>query len=76
MNALFVDEIPPGGRCHLNGVALELGEPRYATALGTTANLPIDMPDIGLRLDPLPPPEADGAAPVSLRSDGFASSRQ
>jgi uncharacterized protein (TIGR03032 family) len=32
----FISEIRPGDRCHLNGMALENGELRYATALGTT----------------------------------------
>jgi uncharacterized protein (TIGR03032 family) len=32
----FISEIRPGDRCHLNGMALEDGEIRYATALGTT----------------------------------------
>lgn len=32
----FITEIRPGDRCHLNGMALEAGELRYATALGTT----------------------------------------
>lgn len=32
----FISEIRPGDRCHLNGMALEDGEVRYATALGTT----------------------------------------
>jgi uncharacterized protein (TIGR03032 family) len=35
----FISEIRPGDRCHLNGMALENGELRYATALGTT-NVP------------------------------------
>jgi uncharacterized protein (TIGR03032 family) len=30
----FITEIRPGDRCHLNGMALEDGEVRYATALG------------------------------------------
>jgi uncharacterized protein (TIGR03032 family) len=32
----FISAIGPGDRCHLNGMALEAGEVRYATALGTT----------------------------------------
>lgn len=32
----FVSEVRPGDRCHLNGMALEEGALRYATALGTT----------------------------------------
>jgi uncharacterized protein (TIGR03032 family) len=32
----FISEIRPGDRCHLNGMALEEGALRYATALGTT----------------------------------------
>jgi uncharacterized protein (TIGR03032 family) len=32
----FITEIRPGDRCHLNGMALEDGEIRYATSLGTT----------------------------------------
>jgi uncharacterized protein (TIGR03032 family) len=32
----FIDEIRPGDRCHLNGMALEGGAIRYATALGAT----------------------------------------
>jgi uncharacterized protein (TIGR03032 family) len=32
----FITEIRPGDRCHLNGMALEGNEIRYATALGTT----------------------------------------
>lgn len=31
----FIDEIRPGDRCHLNGMALEDGALRYVTALGT-----------------------------------------
>lgn len=32
----FVSTLAPEDRCHLNGLALEGGEPRYATALGTS----------------------------------------
>lgn len=32
----WISEIRPGDRCHLNGMAVEQGEIRYATALGTT----------------------------------------
>jgi uncharacterized protein (TIGR03032 family) len=32
----FISQIRPGDRCHLNGMAREAGEIRYATALGTT----------------------------------------
>lgn len=32
----FVTELAPEDRCHLNGVAVRDGRPRYATALGTT----------------------------------------
>jgi uncharacterized protein (TIGR03032 family) len=32
----FISEIRPGDRCHLNGMALENGEIRYATALGVS----------------------------------------
>jgi uncharacterized protein (TIGR03032 family) len=32
----WISEIRPGDRCHLNGMALEQGEIRYATSLGTT----------------------------------------
>jgi uncharacterized protein (TIGR03032 family) len=32
----FVSALAPEDRCHLNGLALKDGEPRYATALGTT----------------------------------------
>jgi uncharacterized protein (TIGR03032 family) len=32
----FISEIRPGDRCHLNGMALEDGEIRYATALGVS----------------------------------------
>lgn len=32
----FISAIGPGDRCHLNGMALEGGEARYVTALGTT----------------------------------------
>jgi uncharacterized protein (TIGR03032 family) len=32
----FIDEIRPGDRCHLNGMALDDGRLAYATALGTT----------------------------------------
>jgi uncharacterized protein (TIGR03032 family) len=32
----FVSEVVPEDRCHLNGLALRDGRPRYVTALGTT----------------------------------------
>lgn len=32
----FISGLDPGDRCHLNGMALEGGRLRYATALGTT----------------------------------------
>jgi uncharacterized protein (TIGR03032 family) len=32
----FISAVRPGDRCHLNGMALEDGEIRYATALGTS----------------------------------------
>jgi uncharacterized protein (TIGR03032 family) len=32
----FVSKLEPSDRCHLNGMALVDGAPRYATALGTT----------------------------------------
>lgn len=32
----FVTELAPEDRCHLNGLAMVEGEPRYVTALGTT----------------------------------------
>ena len=32
----FVSELAPEDRCHLNGLALVDGEPKYVTALGTT----------------------------------------
>ena len=32
----FVDVLSPDDRCHLNGLALQAGEPKYATALGAT----------------------------------------
>jgi uncharacterized protein (TIGR03032 family) len=32
----FVTDLAPEDRCHLNGVALRDGRPRYVTALGTT----------------------------------------
>ena len=32
----FVSDIVPEDRCHLNGLAVRDGRPRYATALGTT----------------------------------------
>lgn len=32
----FISDIRPGDRCHLNGMAVEQGVIRYATALGTT----------------------------------------
>jgi uncharacterized protein (TIGR03032 family) len=32
----FVSEIAPEDRCHLNGLAMVDGEPRFVTALGTT----------------------------------------
>jgi uncharacterized protein (TIGR03032 family) len=32
----FISEIRPGDRCHLNGMAVDDGEIRYATALGTS----------------------------------------
>ncbi len=35
----WISEIRPGDRCHLNGMAVEQGDIRYATALGTT-NVP------------------------------------
>ncbi|HWW62725.1 MAG TPA: TIGR03032 family protein, partial [Thermoanaerobaculia bacterium] len=30
----FITELAPEGRCHLNGLAIHEGEPRYVTALG------------------------------------------
>ena len=32
----FIDELAPEDRCHLNGMAMENGEIKYLTALGTT----------------------------------------
>jgi uncharacterized protein (TIGR03032 family) len=32
----FVSELAPEDRCHLNGLALRDGQPKYVTALGTT----------------------------------------
>ncbi|SFI18383.1 TIGR03032 family protein [Planctomicrobium piriforme] len=32
----FVSELAPEDRCHLNGLAMVNGEPKYVTALGTT----------------------------------------
>lgn len=32
----FVSQLEPSDRCHLNGLAMEEGVPRYVTALGTT----------------------------------------
>ena len=32
----FVSEIVPEDRCHLNGVAMQSGQPRWVTCLGTT----------------------------------------
>jgi uncharacterized protein (TIGR03032 family) len=32
----FISEVVPEDRCHLNGLALVEGKPRYVTALGTT----------------------------------------
>ena len=32
----FIDELAPEDRCHLNGMAMENGEIKYVTALGTT----------------------------------------
>lgn len=32
----FVKALEPSDRCHLNGLAMEAGAPRYVTALGTT----------------------------------------
>jgi uncharacterized protein (TIGR03032 family) len=32
----FISDIVPEDRCHLNGLALRDGQPRYVTALGTT----------------------------------------
>ena len=32
----FISELVPEDRCHLNGIALKEGIPRYATALGST----------------------------------------
>ena len=32
----FVSKLEPSDRCHLNGLAMEAGKPRYVTALGTT----------------------------------------
>jgi uncharacterized protein (TIGR03032 family) len=32
----FITDLVPEDRCHLNGLAIRDGEPRYATALGTT----------------------------------------
>jgi uncharacterized protein (TIGR03032 family) len=33
---LFVTDLVPEDRCHLNGLAMRDGQPRYVTALGTT----------------------------------------
>ena len=32
----FISKLAPEDRCHLNGLAIENGEPRYVTALGST----------------------------------------
>ena len=32
----FISQIRPGDRCHLNGLALEQGKPRYVTAMSQT----------------------------------------
>ena len=32
----FISKLEPSDRCHLNGLAMEDGSPRYVTALGTT----------------------------------------
>lgn len=32
----FITEIEPGDRCHLNGMAMQNGKPKYVTALATT----------------------------------------
>jgi uncharacterized protein (TIGR03032 family) len=32
----FISELAPEDRCHLNGLAMKDGEPRYVSALGTT----------------------------------------
>jgi uncharacterized protein (TIGR03032 family) len=32
----FISEVAPGDRCHLNGLAMEDGRPKYVTALGQT----------------------------------------
>ena len=43
----FVSDIVPEDRCHLNGLALRDGRPKYVTALGTT-----DEPGRGARTRP------------------------
>jgi uncharacterized protein (TIGR03032 family) len=32
----FITDLTPDDRCHLNGMAMERGKPKYVTALGTT----------------------------------------
>lgn len=32
----FITKLEPGDRCHLNGLAMQNGKPKYVTALGTT----------------------------------------
>ncbi|MDX1903079.1 MAG: TIGR03032 family protein [Thermonemataceae bacterium] len=32
----FISKLEPGDRCHLNGLAMQNGKPKYVTALGTT----------------------------------------
>ena len=61
----FVTELEPSDRCHLNGLAMVDGKPKYVTALGETNEMGGWRPNKaqgrhpdgrGLRRDPLPGP--------------------
>ena len=61
----FVTELEPSDRCHLNGLAMVDGKPKYVTALGETNAMAGWRPNKarggiadgrGLRRDPLPGP--------------------
>ena len=36
----FVSELEPSDRCHLNGLGMVEGKPKYVTALGETDTMP------------------------------------
>lgn len=82
----FITRLAPEDRCHLNGLALEAGEPKYVTALGATDShegwrpnkltdgVLIDIPSGGIVLDGLPMPHSprviDGALFALLAATG------